>query len=285
MDLCLHFNETWTSLEPFYVLKSLSCWTSQLASSSSWLPPFVWTSSREGGHDSQFTMRFLLVYSACRKTVRLRSIKILSCAAGEMCAHVFTSFLPCSSLIRQSCSLLSVSILGFPQPTFLLILIPIPWSSPPARHLTSPAELRFILRWSNQLHQTLPVSSITARHSPSTNLLFPHLLLPLTSSLHCHCLTSKAPVLTQVPPPSHWYPAEEPHNPTIIWHGWLHHDAQVRRRPGWGGIAWAVLSWIFFCQVLQLYENLCEQCVWSELHKKEANRNCFCLGLQNRIHE
>lgn len=122
-------------------------------------------------------------------------------------------------LLRQSFCLLSVSILGFPHPTFLHVLIPTPWSSPPAPQLNSPTELHFILLWSNHLHQTLLVSSIT---------------------------------------------------------GYRPGEMQARVRV----IAWAVPSWIFLCQVLQLYENPSEQYVWSELHRKEANGNCFCLGLQ-----
>ena len=197
MWIFLHFSETSANLEPCYVLKSLSCWTSQLTASSSQLPPFVRTSSREWGRDSIYH-DVLLVFSACRKPVRLRSITVLSGAAWELCSHAFMAFLPCSSLIRQSCSHLSVSILGFSHPTFILALIPIPWSSTPVPHLSSPAELHFIPLWSKQLHQTLPVSRVTARHSPSTNPPFSSPLAP-TNILHCHCLTSKAPLCNWVP--------------------------------------------------------------------------------------
>lgn len=101
--------------------------------------------------------------------------------------------------MRQSYTLLSVSILGFHYLTFLLVLIPIPWHSCPVPPQTSLAELSFILQSSKQLHQILLFSSITARHSSSIKLLFCPPLPPI-NVLHSHCLTSKAPLPTQVPP-------------------------------------------------------------------------------------
>lgn len=165
-----------------------------------------------------------------------------------------------------------MSILSFPSLTFLLISIP--WSTSPGPHQNSPAQPDFILLWSNQLHLTLPASSTIARPSPCTDL-FPHLLFSLTSS------TATAwPPRPFSPLKSPWLLTDtQQKNPMTLM------ASQVRCRPEWGDMAWAVPSWIFLCQTLQLYENPYEQCVWSELQRKEANGNCFCLGLQNRIHE
>lgn len=170
----------------------------------------------------------------------------------------------------------------FPHLTFLLgLFIPILWHSSPVPPWKSLAELSFILQCSKQLHQTLPFSSITARYSSSIKFLFCPPPPPI-NVLHSRCLTSKAPLLTQVPP--QLFTDTQQKNPKK-WPKFGMAAAsccQVRGRPGKGAENSQCLPGSSSARSASFKKILCVQ---NELHRKEANSNCFCLGLQNRIHE
>lgn len=137
-----------------------------------------------------------LTFATCRKTLRFGSNTLLLCTVEKLCSHVFTSFLTHSSLIRPT--ILQSSIRVYPGLSSFN-LFACSCSHTPVPPQNSLAELSFILQYSKQLHQTLPFSSISARHSSNIKFLFSPPLPPI-NIFHSLCLTSKASLPTQVPP-------------------------------------------------------------------------------------
>lgn len=116
-------------------------------------------------------------------TVRIRSTAILSCTLQEsfalMCSHPLCHALLSSDTSVPFYQCLPWAFLIHPSSSFSFLHHN---PHPPAPSWSGPTLLHFMLLCSNHLNQTSPVSSIISSTSPSTDLLFPYLLLLLMSS-------------------------------------------------------------------------------------------------------